>query len=231
MPVNQRILVADDEEDVRKLVARSLAGAGLDVLEAVDGAEALELVRRDFPVLVVLDLMLPRLSGLEVCRLLRGAERTKNIPVVMLTAKATELDRIVGFETGADDYLTKPFSPRELILRIKSLLRRGHQEAEPDDILTVGDVSVNRTRQTVHVGKKPVELTSTEYNLLVALMEQGGRVQSRDKLLHNAWGHLGVSDSRTVDVHILRLRKKLGKAGTGIKTVRGFGYQMIDLRG
>lgn len=225
--VNDLILVAEDEEDVRRLVVATLKRAGFHVLEAGNGAETLEMVRRGPPDLLILDLMLPGMSGLEICRVLRGGNRTKSLPIMMLTAKAQEIDRIVGFEMGADDYVTKPFSPQELVLRVKAQLR-AHGEVPPDDTLHVGEIILDRGRYTVRAGKKAVELTATEFKLLALLMERAGRVQSREKLLNEVWGYDFAINSRTVDIHIRRLREKLGKAGAVIETARGLGYRIAD---
>lgn len=228
--MSNQILVAEDEEDVRWLVAATLKSAGFHVLEAANGAETLEIVRRSTPDLLILDLMLPGMSGLDICRLLRGGNRTKSLPIMMLTAKTQEIDRIVGFEVGADDYVTKPFSPQELVLRVKAQLRRAQGDAAPDDTVRVGEITLDRGRYTVLAGKKAVELTATEFKLLALLMERAGRVQGREKLLNEVWGYDFTIDSRTVDIHIRRLREKLGKAGAVIETARGIGYRIADVR-
>lgn len=227
-PANKRILVADDEPDVLNLVTLNLKSAGFTVLQAEDGNSALQQAREVLPSLVVLDLMLPEMSGLEVCKVLKKEPQTAQIPIIMLTAKAEEIDRIVGLELGADDYITKPFSPRELILRIQSVLRRVSTADEPKDHLTLGDIQVDRSRYEVLVKGKPIEFTATEFKLLALLMERRGRVQSRDVLLNDVWGYESVIDTRTVDTHIRRLREKLGKAADCIETIRGFGYRIIE---
>jgi len=225
---SKKILVADDEADVLGLVSNSLKNAGYSVLTASDGPSALKLARDQIPALIVLDLMLPGLSGLEVCKALKSDSGTKNIPIIMLTAKAEEVDRILGFELGADDYMTKPFSPRELALRVQSVLRRGEGKTEVADILKIGDIHVDRTRHEARVGSKLLDLTATEFKLLTTLMERRGRVQSRDVLLNDVWGYESVIDTRTVDTHVRRLREKLGKAADCIETIRGFGYRLIE---
>src|SRR5579862_3015523 len=222
-----QILVADDEEDVLKLVGTNLENAGFHVIMARDGAIALEQARLRKPGLIVLDLMLPGMAGSEVCKALRADPATTRIPIIMLTAKAEEADRIVGLELGADDYLTKPFSPRELVLRVKSVIRRTGGQAEAiGDILVVGEISLDRSRHQITVRRKEIELTATEFKLLSILMERRGRVQSRDKLLTDVWGYETAIDTRTVDTHVRRLREKLGNAADCIETVRGFGYRI-----
>ena len=227
-PGNKKILVAEDEQDVLNLVAANLKAAGYQVLKAEDGESALEQARSALPALVILDLMLPGMSGLEVCKVLKGEPATRSIPVLMLTAKAEEVDRIVGLELGADDYVTKPFSPRELVLRVRSILRRSSVPQEPSDVIRLGDIQVDRARYEVMVKNKPIDFTATEFKLLTMLMERRGRVQSRDTLLNDVWGYESVIDTRTVDTHIRRLREKLGKAADCIETIRGFGYRMVE---
>lgn len=225
---NKRILVAEDEQDVLNLVATNLKTAGYQVLKAENGESALEQVRSALPALVVLDLMLPGMTGLEVCKVLKGDPSTKPIPIIMLTAKAEEVDRIVGLELGADDYVTKPFSPRELVLRVRSILRRANAPQENTDVLRLGDIQVDRSRYEVVVKGKSIDFTATEFKLLTVLMERRGRVQSRDTLLNDVWGYESIIDTRTVDTHIRRLREKLGPSADCIETIRGFGYRMIE---
>ncbi len=227
-PPSKRILVAEDEEDVLTLICNGLRNAGFSVLRASDGRTALELARSERPALMILDLMLPEMHGLEVCKALKVEPQTKAIPIIMLTAKAEEVDRIVGFELGADDYITKPFSPRELVLRVKSVLRRDSGDSGESAMLKLGEIVVDRTRHQVTVKGKTIELTATEFKLLATLMERRGRVQSRDVLLNDVWGYDASIDTRTVDTHVRRLREKLGKAADGIETIRGFGYRMAD---
>ncbi len=172
--------------------------------------------------------MLPGILGLEVCKLLKNDPATKSIPIIMLTAKAEEIDRIVGLELGADDYITKPFSPRELVLRVKSVIRRASSPAEVDETLRLGDIQLDRARYEVLVKGKPVEFTATEFKLLALLIERRGRVQSRDTLLNDVWGYESVIDTRTVDTHIRRVREKLGPTADCIETIRGFGYRIAD---
>ncbi|MCX6966405.1 MAG: response regulator [Verrucomicrobia bacterium] len=222
-----KILIADDEPDVVELVAANLRTAGFEVLKAEDGPSALAVVREQAPQLLILDLMLPGMSGLEVCRVLKGDSATSAIPIVMLTAKAEEVDRIVGLELGADDYVTKPFSPRELVLRVKSVLRRNQNEPS-DGLLSLEDIVLDRKRMQVLVEGKPVDFTATELKLLTLLMERRGRVQSREVLLNDVWGYESVIDTRTVDTHVRRVREKLGASADCIETVRGFGYRIAQ---
>jgi two-component system phosphate regulon response regulator PhoB len=224
----KKILVAEDEEDVLELVSRNLLAAGFKVLKADNGNAALTQARDLHPALIVLDLMLPGISGLDVCKMLRTDPATKQIPIIMLTAKAEEIDRIVGLELGADDYITKPFSPRELVLRVKSVMRRAAGSPESTDVLDFGDIHLDRVRHEVRIKGKPVEFTATEFKLLALLIERRGRVQSRDTLLNEVWGYESAIDTRTVDTHIRRLRDKLGETADCIETVRGFGYRVAE---
>ena len=227
----QTILIADDEVDVLNLVASNLRTAGFTVVKVENGPAVLEAVRGQVPDLIVLDLMLPGLTGLEVCKILKSTPATAGIPIIMLTAKAGEVDRIVGLELGADDYITKPFSPRELVLRLQSILRRSVPvPASPELPLVSGEISIDRARCEVTVRQKPVDLTATEFRLLTLLIERRGRVQTRDKLLTDVWGYESVIDTRTVDTHMRRLREKLGDSADCIETVRGFGYRIADDR-
>jgi DNA-binding response OmpR family regulator len=221
----RRILIIEDERDVADLLALSLRNAGFNASAAADGASGLQKVRDERPEFIILDLMLPKMSGLEVCRILKSDTATAHIPILMLTAKAEEIDRIVGLEFGADDYVTKPFSPREVMLRIRAILRRGEK---PDETLQAGPIAIDPARHQVRVNGKRVHLTSLEFKLLRTLMQRRGRVQDRDKLLNDVWGYESVIDTRTVDTHVRRLREKLGKAGDVIETVRGFGYRMRE---
>jgi DNA-binding response OmpR family regulator len=225
---NKKILIIEDESDVVDMLALQLRKAGgFTITNAEDGAKGLKKARTESPALIVLDLMLPRMSGLEVCKILKTDAATGNIPIIMLTAKAEEIDRIVGLEFGADDYVTKPFSPREVLLRIKAILRRGEQEAAEQN-LRRGQITLDAARHEVLVAGKPVRLTAVEFKLLSMLMRRPGRVQARDRLLNEVWGYEAAIDTRTVDTHVRRLREKLGKAASGIETVRGFGYRLRE---
>ena len=220
------VLVVDDEKDLVDLVKYHLEKEGLKCLEARDGETALQVARERTPDLVVLDLMLPGVDGLEVCRKLRKDPKTSSIAIIMLTAKAEEVDRIVGLEMGADDYMVKPFSPRELVARVKAVLRRGQGQDMPA-IKRVGTLEVDEGKHQVMVDGSVVELTVKEFDLLCALMRANGRVLNRDQILETVWGYSNAVDieSRTVDVHIRRLREKLGNEYTRIVTVKGVGYR------
>src|SRR5262249_14196279 len=221
----RKILVIEDETDVADLVALNLRKAGYKVATAADGVSGLQKARDDRPDFIILDLMLPKMSGLEVCRILKSDGATVHIPILILTAKAEEIDRIVGLEFGADDYVTKPFSPREIVLRIRAIFRRGEKAEES---LTAGPISIDPARHEVRVHGKQVHLTSIESKLLRALIQRRGRVQERDRLLNDVWGYEAVIDTRTVDTHVRRLREKLGKAGDAVETIRGFGYRLRE---
>ena len=220
-----KILVVDDEPDALEVLAFKLKEAGYLPLLARDGARALALAREEQPAVVILDLMLPEVDGLEVCKLLRREPRTATIPVIMLTARAAEMDRVLGLELGADDYVTKPFSPRELVLRIRKLLARAKAAEEPVAHLRFNELEIDAARHAVTVGGSPVELTATEFRLLEILVRRRGRVQTRDRLLQDVWGYENPIDSRTVDTHMRRLREKIGAAADYLETIRGVGYR------
>lgn len=227
--VMPKILVVDDEPDAVELISFNLKAAGFEVVSAGDGASALKLARLHVPSLVLLDVMLPEVDGLEVCKLLRRDPATAGIPVIMLTAKAAEIDRVLGLELGADDYVTKPFSPRELVLRVRKLLDRRLTTTETkSERFQVGELEVDIPRHLVTVGGKRVDLTATEFKLLVTLMERRGRVQSREQLLQDVWEYDNIIDTRTVDTHMRRLREKLGRASRYLDTVRGVGYRFTE---
>ena len=220
------VLVVEDEPDIRSLIVHHLEREGFRCRTAGSGGEALARVRSSAPDLIVLDLMLPGMDGLEVCRRLRGDAATAGLPIIMLTAKADEVDRIVGLELGADDYLAKPFSPKELVARVRAVLRRA-QPGETTPVLSVGAVSLDSARHVVTVGGRAVELTPKEFDLLHALLAAAGRVLSREHLLNRVWGYARADEieSRTVDVHIRRLRAKLGAEERRIATIKGVGYR------
>jgi phosphate regulon transcriptional regulator PhoB len=224
----EAILIVDDEQDVLDLLVYNLQKAGYKTISARDGASALQKARDEVPSLIVLDLMLPQMDGTEVCRHLKADPKTAHIPIIMLTAKAEEVDRVVGLELGADDYVTKPFSPREMALRVKGVLRRASGKGAPAEILKFGDLTVYIAKHEVTLKGKVVDLTATEFKLLSTLLERRGRVQSRDRLLTDVWGYEGDVDTRTVDTHMRRLREKLGKASDYVETVRGVGYRFAD---
>ncbi len=220
------VLVVEDEPDIRNLVVHHLTREGFRCRTAANGAEALASVRTAAPDLVVLDLMLPEMNGLEVCRRLRADHATAGVPIIMLTAKTDEVDRIVGLEMGADDYVAKPFSPKELVARVRAVLRRA-RPGETSRPLAAGTVSLDTARHLVTVGGQPVGLTPKEFDLLHALLAAAGRVLSREHLLNRVWGYARADEieSRTVDVHIRRLRAKLGAEERRITTIKGVGYR------
>ena len=221
------VLIVEDERDVVDLLALNLRKAGFSISMAMDGAAGLQKARGEKPAFVILDLMLPKMPGLEICKILNSDPATRQIPIMMLTAKAEEIDRVVGLEFGADDYVTKPFSPREVVLRIKAILRRAEGPSE-DESLSAGSIVIDPARHEVSVNGKRVSLTSLEFKLLRTLMQRRGRVQTRDRLLNDVWGYESVIDTRTVDTHVRRLRKKLGKVADAIESVRGFGYRLRE---
>lgn len=222
-----KILVVDDEPDALEVLGFKLREAGCTPSFAADGAKALAAVRRERPDLIVLDLMLPEIDGLEVCKILRRDPGTAAIPIVMLTAKAAEMDRVLGLELGADDYVTKPYSPRELVLRIKKLLARAKTADEPVAQLRIGDLAIDVPRHEVKIAGAVVTLTATEFKLLEILARRRGRVQTRERLLQDVWGYDNPIDSRTVDTHMRRLREKVGAAARYLETIRGVGYRFI----
>lgn len=222
-PAERTVLLIEDEPDVRDLVRLNLKKAGFRVIEAGEGLAGLELARTRRPDAIILDLMLPELRGEEVCRQLRAASATSDIPVIMLTAKARPKERVAGLELGADDYVTKPFSPRELILRLEAVLRRG--SAQTCDLLAVGPFELDRGTFAIRLDGQKLDLTGIEFKLLAALMENRGRALSREVLLRDVWGYRNVTDSRTVDTHMRRLRTKLGAHAGRLETVRSEGYR------
>lgn len=218
----ERVLIVDDDADIRRLVGHHLAQAGFDVVFAENGRVGLELAFEKSPDLVVLDLMLPDLDGNEVCRTIRD-RKTGHVPILMLSARAEEIDRVLGFELGADDYVTKPFSPRELVLRVRSLLRR--TGAPQGDTLDAGLICLDPGRRQCSVDGVSVTLTAKEFDLIYELVKARGNVLTRSYLMDHIWGYHGDTDSRTLDTHVRRLREKLGSEGDNIQTVRGVGYR------
>ena len=227
--MSERILIVDDEPDIVELLEYNLRQAGYSVVTARDGASAMAEVRRQRPDLILLDVMLPDISGTEICRRLRKDASTEGIPIMMITARGEEIDRVVGFELGADDYVTKPFSPREIVLRVQAVLRRarprGPQAAER---IIIGGLEIDVPRHEVQVDGEDIALTALEFKLLLDLASRRGRVQSRDALLERVWGYAPGIETRTVDTHVKRLREKLSGARDYIETVRGVGYRMRD---
>ncbi len=223
------VLLVDDERDLLSLLDFNLRAAGFETLLATTGEQALSILRRRVPELVLLDLMLPDVSGNEVCRQIKADPRTRQVPVVMLTAKGSELDRVVGFEVGADDYVTKPFSVRELALRLQAVLRRAgkgrHSERPPE---SVGPIRVDVDAHRAYADGSEVDLTPLEFKLLTTMMSRLGRVQSREQLLEDVWDMSADIATRTVDTHVKRLREKLGSGRELLETVRGVGYRLVD---
>ncbi len=226
--MSESILVVDDEPDIRELVRLNLVKEGFDVETAGTGSEALERVALSQPDLIVLDLLLPDQSGTEICRKLRGTPETAHIPIIMLTARSEEFDRVVGFELAADDYVTKPFSPRELALRVKAVLRRSAQPGPVQNKLEQGGLEIDLERHRCRIDGSDVDLTAKEFGLLSTLMGRPGHVLSRERLLETVWGSDVTVTLRTIDTHMKRLREKLGSAGEMIQTVRGVGYRFDD---
>ncbi len=222
------ILVIDDERDLVELVRVNLEKEGYDVIAATDGQSGIEVITRHKCDLIVLDLMMPGMDGLEVCRKLRGDARLSRTPILMLTARATEADKIVGLEMGADDYMIKPFSPRELVARVKAILRRSAMAEETPDIVRQGALLIDINRHEVHFKGKPVQLTATEFRILEFLASRPGRVLSRNDIIDAALGRDTAVFDRTIDVHITAIRRKLEAGGDEIETIRGFGYKFRD---
>jgi two-component system phosphate regulon response regulator PhoB len=220
----ERVLIVDDDPDIQKLVSYNFTQAGFEVTTAATGLAALNAVQDEPPDLIILDIMLPDLDGLEVCRRLRRQEKTRRIPIIMLTARTQEVDRVVGFELGADDYVMKPFSPRELVLRAKSIFRR--MGDEPSDVLKVGKIQLLPHRRQLLIANRPVTLTAKEFDLLEELMRAGGNVLTREILMNKVWGYHTEATSRTLDTHVRRLREKLGDEAVHLETVHKVGYRI-----
>jgi phosphate regulon transcriptional regulator PhoB len=223
---NEIVLLIEDEKNILELVKYNLEQEGFRVLTATKGNAGLETALKEKPALVILDLMLPEINGLEICKTLKRNDKTRTIPIIMLTAKGTESDKVVGLELGADDYITKPFSPRELVARVKAVLRRSHEKA-PEEILRSGTIELDMTKHELRLKGKPVEITAKEFELLRVLMSSKERVLTREVLLSKVWGYENSVniETRTVDMHIGQLRKKLGKESERIVTVKSVGYR------
>ncbi len=226
----ETVLVVDDESDIVSVLEHVLSQEGYRVLSASDGVAALEIARREGPDLILLDWMLPEVSGVEVLKMLRAAEATARVPVILLTARREEIDRVLAFELGADDYVTKPFSPREVVLRTRAVLRRRASGAPPvaSRLIRVGPIQLDPETYRAWVGADPITLTITEFRLLADLIQAKGRVRTRDRLLTDVWGYDAEVLSRTVDTHVRRLRDKLGPAAPWLETVRGVGYRIRE---
>ena len=226
----KKILVIEDEEDLNQTLSFNLENEGYKVTSALKGSEALEILENSSPPdLVILDLMLPDMPGLDICRHIRSKDSLKNISVIIVTAKGEEVDRVVGFELGADDYIVKPYSVRELMLRIQAQLRRGEKESSQDTSdnepnISYQDLLIDTSKHKVFLKDKKISLTAKEFTLLKYLMKRADKVQTRDNLLDKVWGYDNSVTTRTVDTHVKRLRSKLGKYGENIETIRGVGY-------
>jgi len=223
-----KLLIVEDEAKIAAYLRKGLSESGFSVEVAADGEKGLHLAREGCFDLIVLDVMLPELDGFGVCEVLRKDPATASIPIVMVTAKAAEIDRILGLELGADDYITKPFSPRELVLRIKRIVQRGRTAEEDSGRFEFGDLLIDSSRHLVSWRGKQIDLTATEFKLLTILAQRAGRVQSRDQLLRDVWEYNSLVDTRTVDTHMRRLREKLGAAAKHLDTVRGVGYRFVE---
>ena len=226
-----KILIVEDEANIRQLVRYNLEKEGFQIIEAVDGLQGVKLAKIEKPDLVLLDLMLPEMDGLEVCRNIKGNTGTSSLPIIMLTAKSEEIDKVIGLELGADDYMTKPFSPRELVARVKAVLRRSQKDTTLPGELSVGRLRFNFSRYEVHMGNVKLELTPKEYELLKMLATNLGKVFTREQLLEKVWGYEYFGDTRTVDVHVRHLRAKMEsdpQTAEAIETIRGFGYRLRE---
>ena len=226
----KKILVVDDEVDVTELLSYNLKQRGFVSQSVNDPKRALEVAKTFKPDLIVLDIMMPELSGLQVCRMIRQESTLKGIPIIFLSAKTEEGDRIEGFESGADDYVCKPFSPKELMLRLLVILKRAEDGDDDKTVLQVNGINLDVEHHSVRVQDKSVELTATEFRLLRLLMQELGKVQTRETLLQKVWNYENDIETRTVDTHMRRLREKLGEEGSGLETVRGVGYRMVESR-
>lgn len=230
--MNGNILIVDDEMPIRELLKFNLQKEGYTVIEADNGLNAVNLTKSERPDLLILDLMLPGLDGLEVCRALKNQPDTSGIPIIMLTAKNEEIDKIIGLELGADDYLTKPFSPRELVARVKAVLRRTYKDTATAGELMVSRLKMNFSRYEAYLGKDKLELTPKEFELLKLFVTNMGKAYTREQLLEKVWGYEYFGDTRTVDVHVRHLRAKLAndkEIADAVETVRGVGYRFRDI--
>ena len=223
--MSQKIYIVEDEPDIRETLKYNFSNEGFEVFTAPDGEEALSNIKKVLPDVLILDLMLPGVSGLDVCKSIRADDDIRDMSIIMLTAKGEEIDRIIGFELGADDYVTKPFSVRELILRVKVLLKKQRESLVENKLVTFGPIRIDLDAHELKINDKEIVLTALEFKLLQHLVKRKGRVQTRDQLLGDVWGYSSEVTTRTVDTHIKRLREKLGKPGELIQTIRGVGYR------
>ena len=224
--ITKTIYIIEDEPDIRETLAYNLSQEGFKVSEFSDAESCLDKIQKKKPDLLLLDLMLPGMSGLDLCKEIRADINLKNLAIIMLTAKGEEIDRIIGFELGADDYVTKPFSVRELILRVKVILKKQTESVESDESIEFGPIKLNLDAHEVLINNDEIVLTALEFKLLKHLIKRRGRVQTRDQLLGDVWGYSSEVTTRTVDTHIKRLREKLGTVGDYIQTIRGVGYRL-----
>ena len=224
--ITKTIYIVEDEPDIRETLAYNLSQEGFKVSEFSDAESCLDKIQKKKPDLLILDLMLPGMSGLDLCKQIRTDKSLQNLAIIMLTAKGEEVDRIIGFELGADDYVTKPFSVRELILRVKVILKKQNDAVENNELVEFGPIKLNLDAHEVLINDDEIILTALEFKLLKHLIQRRGRVQTRDQLLGDVWGYSSEITTRTVDTHIKRLREKLGTVGDYIQTVRGVGYRL-----
>ena len=227
--MNQKIYIVEDEPDIRETLKYNFSNEGFKVFTAPDGEQALSDIKKVLPEVLILDLMLPGLSGLDVCKSIRADDDIKDMSIIMLTAKGEEIDRVIGFELGADDYVTKPFSVRELILRVKVLLKKQRESLAQNKLVTFGPIRMNLDAHELRVNDKEIVLTALEFKLLQHLVKRKGRVQTREQLLGDVWGYSAEVTTRTVDTHIKRLREKLGNTSDYIQTIRGVGYRFSNV--
>jgi len=227
--VSQKIYIVEDEPDIRETLKYNFSNEGFKVFTAPDGEEALSNIKRVLPDVLILDLMLPGLSGLDVCKSIRADDDIRDMSIIMLTAKGEEIDRVIGFELGADDYVTKPFSVRELILRVKVLLKKQRESLVENKLVTFGPIRIDLDAHELKINDKEIVLTALEFKLLQHLVKRKGRVQTREQLLGDVWGYSAEVTTRTVDTHIKRLREKLGNTSDYIQTIRGVGYRFSNV--
>lgn len=227
--MSQKIYIVEDEPDIRETLKYNFSNEGFEVFTAPDGEEALSNIKKVLPDVLILDLMLPGLSGLDVCKSIRADDDIRDMSIIMLTAKGEEIDRVIGFELGADDYVTKPFSVRELILRVKVLLKKQRESLVENKLVTFGPIRIDLDAHELKINDKEIVLTALEFKLLQHLVKRKGRVQTREQLLGDVWGYSAEVTTRTVDTHIKRLREKLGNTSEYIQTIRGVGYRFSNV--
>ena len=227
--MSQKIYIVEDEPDIRETLEYNFSNEGFEVFTAPDGEEALSNIKKVLPDVLILDLMLPGVSGLDVCKSIRADDDIRDMSIIMLTAKGEEIDRVIGFELGADDYVTKPFSVRELILRVKVLLKKQRESLVENKLVTFGPIRIDLDAHELKINDKEIVLTALEFKLLQHLVKRKGRVQTREQLLGDVWGYSAEVTTRTVDTHIKRLREKLGNTSEYIQTIRGVGYRFSNV--